>query len=100
MLIFVSGRGKQQIAGAAKAKGDNLLFLHADTSLPKDFDIHALKCLDTPGNVAGSFGFSFDLLQDDEKYVHSHHLSCNFFKLNWIIRVWFCLGYVFACLFA
>ena len=31
-----SGRGKQMNAGAAKARGSILLFLHADTTLPKN----------------------------------------------------------------
>ena len=32
------GRGRQLAVGASIATGDTLLFLHADTSLPSDFD--------------------------------------------------------------
>ncbi len=53
------GRGRQMNAGAALARGDNLLFLHADTQLPSNFreEIHTL--LDA-GAIAGAFAFQID----------------------------------------
>ncbi len=54
------GRAAQMNLGAAKARGGVLLFLHADTLLPKDFDRLALACLRTPGTVAGAFEFATD----------------------------------------
>nr|MBA3817827.1 glycosyltransferase family 2 protein [Deltaproteobacteria bacterium] len=49
------GRGPQLNAGAAAASGDVLLFLHADTVLPKDAVAHVASALATPGVVAGAF---------------------------------------------
>jgi rSAM/selenodomain-associated transferase 2 len=49
------GRAAQQNAGAAAAKGDVLLFLHADVSLPSDARSHVERALDDPTVVAGAF---------------------------------------------
>ncbi len=38
VLVAPRGRGSQMNAGAARAAGDTLLFLHADTVLPADAD--------------------------------------------------------------
>ena len=54
------GRAAQMNLGAAKARGGVLLFLHADTLLPENFDGLALDCLATPGTVAGAFEFATD----------------------------------------
>ncbi len=48
------GRGRQMNTGAAMAKGDVLLFLHADSQLPHDFQKHVRLILDH-GAVAGAF---------------------------------------------
>jgi len=37
IVTSAPGRARQMNAGAAKARGDVLLFLHADTRLPADF---------------------------------------------------------------
>jgi rSAM/selenodomain-associated transferase 2 len=39
------GRARQMNAGAAQARGEALLFLHADTTLPDDADRHILDSL-------------------------------------------------------
>jgi rSAM/selenodomain-associated transferase 2 len=39
------GRARQMNAGAAQARGEALLFLHADTTLPDDADRHVLDSL-------------------------------------------------------
>jgi rSAM/selenodomain-associated transferase 2 len=49
------GRGLQMNAGAHKASGDVLLFLHADTRLPADADHVVLNSLERSGRVWGHF---------------------------------------------
>jgi rSAM/selenodomain-associated transferase 2 len=58
--VVSKGRAKQMNAGAAIAKGDALLFLHADTRLPADFDVHVSRVLNEPGVVAGAFELSLN----------------------------------------
>lgn len=54
------GRGPQMNAGAAAAKGDVLLFLHADTALPPDAVARIGAALADPGVVAGAFLLGID----------------------------------------
>ena len=49
------GRGIQQHVGACNAKGDVLLFLHADTWLPKGFEMMIERTLADPKTVFGAF---------------------------------------------
>jgi rSAM/selenodomain-associated transferase 2 len=49
------GRARQMNAGAAQAKGEALLFLHADTTLPDDADWHILDSLRQGTHVWGRF---------------------------------------------
>ena len=49
------GRGIQQHTGACHAEGDVLLFLHADTWLPKDFEMMIERTLSEPETVFGAF---------------------------------------------
>lgn len=49
------GRGPQLNAGAAAATGDVLLFLHADTSLPRDAAEHVRAALARSRVIAGAF---------------------------------------------
>jgi rSAM/selenodomain-associated transferase 2 len=49
------GRGTQLNAGAARARGDVLLFLHADAALPPDATTHIAGALADPAAVAGAF---------------------------------------------
>jgi len=49
------GRGIQQHIGACHAKGDVLLFLHADTLLSKGFDIVIERTLSDPRVILGAF---------------------------------------------
>lgn len=52
-----SGRARQMNAGAAQATGNVLLFLHADTMLPEDWQGTVREILGRPNVVAGSFAF-------------------------------------------
>jgi rSAM/selenodomain-associated transferase 2 len=47
-------------AGAAAAAAPVLLFLHADTRLPAQWDEHVLAVLSQPRTVAGAFRLVFD----------------------------------------
>ena len=60
VLDVPGGRAAQLNAGAARATGRRLLFLHADTRVPADYAnlIHA--ALDDPATVAGAFRFRTD----------------------------------------
>jgi len=49
------GRGRQLRAGAARATGEYLLFLHADTWVPPNAGRALLDCMAQPGVVAGGF---------------------------------------------
>lgn len=54
------GRARQMNAGAMLARGDILLFLHADTRLPPGFDIMVRTALQNPKTVAGAFALKID----------------------------------------
>ncbi|MBU2490242.1 MAG: TIGR04283 family arsenosugar biosynthesis glycosyltransferase [Proteobacteria bacterium] len=49
------GRGAQLAAGARACSGDVFLFLHADTRLPKDWDVHVRRALSRSGARWGCF---------------------------------------------
>ena len=54
------GRGRQLAAGARAARGDAIVFLHADTRLPAGFAAALRTALDDPAVVGGAFGLRFD----------------------------------------
>ncbi|MCJ7684473.1 MAG: TIGR04283 family arsenosugar biosynthesis glycosyltransferase [Desulfobacteraceae bacterium] len=55
------GRAVQQNRGASVARGRTLLFLHADTHLPRGYINHVFEALMNPETVAGAFRFKTDL---------------------------------------
>lgn len=59
------GRAKQMNVGASAAKGEILIFLHADTELP----IHALKKINTLLERKEYVGGAFDLGIKSDKFV-------------------------------
>ena len=61
VLVSTAGRAVQMNAGAAAAKGEILLFLHADTLLPNDFTTQVTTILTRPGITAGAFALAIDL---------------------------------------
>lgn len=54
------GRGRQLHAGALAASGDILLFLHADTLLPRAYGNWAVRTLAAQETVAGAFKLYID----------------------------------------
>ena len=54
------GRARQMNAGARAARGDTLLFLHADTLLPDGFEVAIARALAEPGVVGGRFDVRLD----------------------------------------
>jgi rSAM/selenodomain-associated transferase 2 len=81
VISAAAGRARQMNAGAAVARGDILLFLHADTHLPTSFDTLVRQALQNAGTVAGAFELRIDAqlrgLRLVEKMVNmrSHFLS-------------------------
>ncbi|MFC1516440.1 TIGR04283 family arsenosugar biosynthesis glycosyltransferase [Thermodesulfobacteriota bacterium] len=53
-------RARQMNQGAAAASGNILLFLHADTRLPAQFDEHIINALGKPNVGAGAFKLRVD----------------------------------------
>ena len=60
VISAAAGRACQMNAGAAIATGDILLFLHADTHLPSEFDTLVRQSLENPSTIAGAFELSID----------------------------------------
>ena len=60
VLHSARGRAAQMNRGAARAEGDILLFLHADTRLPAGFEEHVRAAMSRPDVSAGAFTFSTD----------------------------------------
>jgi rSAM/selenodomain-associated transferase 2 len=60
VLIAPRGRAAQMNAGAAVARGDVLVFLHADTKLPANADVLIRDSLAHSSRVWGRFDVRFD----------------------------------------
>jgi rSAM/selenodomain-associated transferase 2 len=60
IISSLPGRAVQMNKGATLAKGDILLFLHADTRLPTGFDVMIRTALQPTGTVAGAFALGID----------------------------------------
>lgn len=60
VLTAPRGRASQMNAGAAAARGDVLLFLHADTRLPDEADRLVINGLAASRRVWGRFDLRFD----------------------------------------
>jgi rSAM/selenodomain-associated transferase 2 len=68
-LTRAKGRGRQMNAGAAGARGDILLFLHADTRLPAGALKKIVCVLENKDYVAGAFDLSIDSDRWFLKYI-------------------------------
>ena len=60
VLSSPTGRGGQMRLGASQARGDVVMFLHADTWLPPEATRAAMQCLRDTRVVAGGFWKVFD----------------------------------------
>lgn len=60
VLVTEPGRGRQLDAGARAARGELLVFLHADTRLPSDAAPALRELLDDPWTAGGCFRFALD----------------------------------------
>jgi rSAM/selenodomain-associated transferase 2 len=60
VLTAERGRARQMNAGAAQARGEVLLFLHADTQLPRNAFMAIEQALHDPAIVGGAFRLRFD----------------------------------------
>jgi rSAM/selenodomain-associated transferase 2 len=77
-----AGRGAQQNAGAAAARGEAFVFLHADTRLPPQALERVEEILADPGVSLGAFRLGFD--RDDlgtRFLVFGADLRMRFFRL-------------------
>ncbi len=63
------GRARQMNAGASVAKGEVLLFLHADTLLPAGAETEIIEAFSNPDIVAGRFDIRFDNLSTVFKVI-------------------------------
>ncbi|HSA78910.1 MAG TPA: glycosyltransferase, partial [Nitrospirota bacterium] len=73
-IISDKGRARQMNSGASLASGDVLLFLHADTLLPKDALAMITTVMSAGHFVAGAFDLGIDssrrIFRVTEKYVY------------------------------
>jgi rSAM/selenodomain-associated transferase 2 len=60
VIASAPGRARQLAAGARLAKGDTILFLHADTRLCEGWDAHVRAALADPGVAGGAFRLRFE----------------------------------------
>jgi rSAM/selenodomain-associated transferase 2/rSAM/selenodomain-associated transferase 1 len=73
------GRGGQLNAGAAQAKGDILLFLHADTQLPPGSGALVREAVSDPEIIGGAFSLRFQPM--------TPLLKINQITANWRTRI-------------
>jgi rSAM/selenodomain-associated transferase 2 len=69
IISIIAGRAQQMNAGAAVAKGEILLFLHADTQLPSGYCQTISKLLAQDKVIAGAFSLTIDGQQKSLRLV-------------------------------
>ncbi|XP_072179528.1 uncharacterized protein [Diadema setosum] len=86
LVTGLKGRGRQLNRGAMFSRGDNFLFLHADTRLPQGFDASVVLTLSTPGVSAGAFEFGLDILHCPEEERVALGYSRFFMTEMWLLE--------------
>jgi rSAM/selenodomain-associated transferase 2 len=82
LLRTGKGRGTQMNAGASAARGDILLFLHADTRLENGWYEAVMRALEEEGSAGGAFTLRIDSPQKQFRLIESWvKLRCRIFKL-------------------
>ncbi len=77
-----SGRAWQMNAGAAVATGEILLFLHADTKMPDNYDQLIANTLRQPKVIAGAFELAIDSQWTSLRFIEAMvKLRSHFFAL-------------------
>lgn len=71
VIHTAAGRARQMNAGAATARAEILLFLHADTRLPADFARLVDETLSRPGVIAGAFRLRIDSLRRSLRLIET-----------------------------
>jgi rSAM/selenodomain-associated transferase 2 len=69
LLTAPAGRARQMNAGAAVAKGDSLLFLHADTRLPQGALRRIFETLSDDRYVAGAFDLRYGSTRPSIRFI-------------------------------
>lgn len=69
MIATQPGRAYQMNLGASIATGDILLFLHADTQLPPNYQELIKQTVSTPKTIAGAFQLTIDSEQLSLKFI-------------------------------
>ncbi len=80
VLRAQKGRGHQLAAGATNARGDWLLFLHADTCLERNWKAVVASFIDDPSNKARAAVFRF---QVDHESAEARRLEA---MVDWRVR--------------
>jgi len=82
VLVAGGGPARQLNAGANAAVGSILLFLHADTRLPKHFADHVRRALGRPRVVAGAFPLRIDAPLRTLRMIEAAvNLRCRWLKM-------------------
>jgi hypothetical protein len=80
----VRGRGMALAEGIRQSTGDSIIFVHADTILPKGWDIAIRNALIDPQVIGGGFSLTFD---KKSEYLHfltlRHTLRIYLFRELW-----------------
>lgn len=99
LVVADGGRGAQMNAGAAAARAMHLLFLHADTRLPPDWDRLAADALARPGVVLGAFSLDIADARPAERLIAAGaNLRSRLFGMPYGDQALFCSRGTFAAL--